>query len=150
MRHRDFRFRPHVDAGGDAMIEHRLAEVPAVRGLRFPEAGQNELAGRIDDAGVGGNVDLPLASDGDNLGALNHDDGIGNGRSAVPVDEGSALDCQRALLRRLRGDDRDGERNPEQRTGDEYLHAWPPGLASGSALSPEPTRAELTLNPLEI
>lgn len=60
MRHRHFRFRPDVDTGGDAVIQHRFAEVPAVGGLRFPEAGQHELAGRMMTRAFAGTVTCPL------------------------------------------------------------------------------------------
>jgi hypothetical protein len=43
------------------VIQHRLAEVPAVGDLRVPQARKHILAGRVNDSGVGGDRRLALA-----------------------------------------------------------------------------------------
>src|SRR4030095_17018394 len=136
----DFCFRAHVDAGSDAMIQHRLAEVPAVGSLRFPEPWKDELTGRIDDTRVRRNGHLTFSANGGDFGALNDDDGIRDGRTAIAIDERSAFDNESRLLRRLRGHNRHGERNPEQRTGHECFHGCLPEIGF-SRRSPEPRAA---------
>ena len=56
------------------------------------EAGDDEAAFSVDDGGAGGDANRRAGSGGgDSLGG-DHDDGIGDGRSAIAVDESAAID----------------------------------------------------------
>src|SRR5262249_15699947 len=70
-----------VDGRGDALIEHQFAPEPRIIGLRIPETGKNEFAIRVDDPGACGYLDLACGSGRDDTVALDHDDGVRDGRA---------------------------------------------------------------------
>jgi len=86
----------------DAVIQHDLAEVPVVADLCIPQAGNDELAGGVNDPGVGGKSDLTAAADGTDAVALDNDDRIRHGHAAIAVNQRASLDDQ-GLSLRLRG-----------------------------------------------
>ena len=86
----DFTHIADTNEGCDTVVEQDLALIPDEVIQRIPQAGNNELAVRVDDLGVGLRV-LSLPSDTHDAIALNDNLNVTNRRTAVAVDQHAAF-----------------------------------------------------------
>jgi hypothetical protein len=118
-----------VDDRGDALIEIQFAVEPGIIGLRVPQSGQHKFPAGIDHLRSGGDLHLPGGSRGGDAIALDDHDGVGHRRTAIAVDQRSALDHQTGVRLRVRGwrharhgkRQRRGQRGPENPFSHEFL-----------------------------
>lgn len=108
--HAGFAVVADADERRHAGIQHGLALVRIEIELRIPEPGNDELAVGLENLGAGGRR-RAFAADRRDAIAANDDLDIADGRAAVAVDQGAALDDDR--LRRCR-------RRLSQQGGDEH------------------------------
>ena len=85
---------------GDAPDKIGLAIFPIIIRLAVDQAGDDPFARRVDDARVGGNLNLCCATNCRDAIALDDDDGIRERCAAKAIDQRTALNHQRALALR--------------------------------------------------